>query len=147
MVGWKALVSGLTGAIALTTVHETARRELADAPRMDLLGMQAIRRSMTAISQQPPGEERLHEVALAGDVIANSAYYSLVALGKPEGAWIRGALLGLAAGIGAVALPGPLGLDKSPSSRSTATQAMTIGWYLLGGIAAAGAYRLLARHR
>ena len=36
----------------------------------------------------------------------------------------------LAAGLGAVALPGPLGLGEGPSRRTRATEALTIAWYL-----------------
>jgi hypothetical protein len=83
----------------------------------------------------------LHGWALAGDLALNSLYYSLVGVGDREGAFQRGVLLGLAAGVGAVALPGPLGLGTGPSARTPATQAMTVAWYLVGGLAAAAAYR------
>jgi hypothetical protein len=55
--------------------------------------------------------------------------------------------LGLAAGLGAVFLPGPLGLGSAPSNRTTQTQAMTVGWYLLGGLAAGLAYQTLGSRR
>ena len=42
MAGLTAIGSGLAGALALTAVHETARQQVATAPRMDMLGMQAI---------------------------------------------------------------------------------------------------------
>jgi hypothetical protein len=67
-----------------------------------------------------------------------------VGVGRPQGALLRGAALGLAAGLGAVFLPGPLGLGEAPSNRTPATTAMTIGWYLIGGLAAALAYRTMA---
>ena len=44
-------------------------------------------------------------------------------------------------------MPGPLGLGHAPSNRTVSTQVMTVGWYVLGGLTAAAAYRLLAsRH-
>jgi hypothetical protein len=52
-------------------------------------------------------------------------------------------MLGISAGLGTVALPGPLGLGKEPSNRTTATRVMTELWYLVGGLVAAGASRLL----
>lgn len=142
-----ALISGVTGALALTAVHETARKNVASAPRMDVLGMRAISHSLRSMGQPVPSRERLHQAALIGDVMANSAYYSLVGWGDPETAPARGALLGLAAGLGAVALPGPLGLGSAPSNRTTATQTMTVGWYLLGGLAAGLAFQALGRRR
>jgi hypothetical protein len=56
------------------------------------------------------------------------------------------------AGVGAVVLPGPLGLGRQPTNRARATQVMTVLWYLAGGLAAAAAARRLKpassrRHR
>jgi hypothetical protein len=147
MMNWQSLGSGLAGALTLTAVHETARRQSAEAPRLDVLGKRAIARSMEALGQDPPSDGRLHDLALAGDIVSNSLYYSLIGLGNPESAWLRGAILGVAAGIGAVMLPGPLALGNAPTNRTTATQVMTVGWYLLGGLAAAAAYHLLANER
>jgi hypothetical protein len=142
-----ALSSGLVGAAALTAIHESARRTFADAPRMDVLGERAIARSVNLVRKDPVQEDQLHTAALVGDIVANSLYYSLVGVGSPQTALLRGAVLGLAAGIGGVYLPGPLGLGSSPSARTPATKLMTITWYLAGGIAAAAAYRLLQRRR
>jgi hypothetical protein len=139
----KALGSGLIGACALTLLHETARRFIPGAPRMDVLGMRAIAKSLRLVDQEPPPDEQLHALALAGDVLSNSLYYSLVGAGAPCAVWLRGTLLGLGAGVGAVVLPQPLGLGKGPSARTASTRAMTIGWYLAGGLAAAAAFQLL----
>jgi hypothetical protein len=142
-----ALASGLIGATTLTGIHESARRVVPEAPRMDVLGMRAIVKSLRQIDQAPPQGQALQQTALAGDMVANSLYYSLVGAGRPQGALLRGAVLGLAAGLGAVFLPGPLGLGEAPSKRTPATTAMTIGWYLVGGLAAALAYRTMAGER
>jgi hypothetical protein len=147
MAALEALSSGLVGATALTAIHESARKTFADAPRMDVLGERAIAKSMKLVGSQPPREENLHSAALVGDVISNSLYYSLVGLGEPKTAVLRGAILGLAAGIGGVYLPGPLGLGNGPSARTPATKLMTIGWYLAGGVAAGLAYQLMHRRR
>jgi hypothetical protein len=112
---------------------------------MDLLGERAIAKGLHGMGLEQPSEDRLHQAALAGDVLSNSLYYSLIGLGRPENAVRNGALLGLAAGMGGMLLPGPLGLGEAPSNRTRATQAMTVAWYLLGGVAAGLAYRYLAR--
>ncbi|MDT7779097.1 MAG: hypothetical protein QOC99_1609 [Acidobacteriota bacterium] len=138
----KALGSGLVGACALTLIHETARRYIDDAPRMDVVGMRAIAKTMRAVDVEPPVP--LHEAALVGDIVSNSIYYGLVGVGDSEDAVRNGALLGLAAGLGAVFLPEPLGLGRQPSHTSSKTQLMTVAWYLLGGLAAGAAYRALA---
>ncbi|WP_203328968.1 hypothetical protein [Candidatus Laterigemmans baculatus] len=142
--GFEALASGLAGALALTAVHQLARCCVAEAPRMDTLGERTIAKTMRALDLEPPSQPHLHQAALVGDIVSNSVYYSLVATGKPETAPVRGTLLGLAAGIGAVALPPRMGLGESPSGRTAATQAMAISWYTLGGLAAGYAYKLLA---
>jgi hypothetical protein len=141
---WKALGGGLAGATVLTLIHETARRINPDAPRMDLLGMRAIAKLMQGAGETPPDDPSLHNLAMAGDMISNTLYYSLVGAGKKKTVWARGALLGLSAGMGGVVLPGPLGLGKQPSGRTNQTKAMTIAWYLAGGLVAAAVSHLLA---
>lgn len=141
-----ALVSGFIGAAVLNLLHETVRRLNPDAPRMDILGMRVLARSMRKVDVTPPPEEQLQGITLIGDIVSNSLYYSLIGIGSPDSAWIRGTLLGLLAGIGGVTLPGPLGLGTKPSARTGATAAMTVGWYLAGGLAAAAAMKLLAKN-
>ena len=138
----KALGSGLVGACALTLIHETARRYIDDAPRMDVVGMRALSRGLRAVDIDPPVP--LHEAALVGDIAANSLYYGLVGLGDPEDGVRNGALLGLAAGVAAVYLPEPLGLGRQPAKNSTETDLLTVAWYLLGGLAAGAAYQALS---
>jgi hypothetical protein len=138
----KALGSGLFGACVLTLIHETARRVIDDAPRMDVVGMRAIAKTMRAASVEPPVP--LHEAALAGELVSNSLYFSLVGAGSSRNALRNGAILGLAAGLGAAFLPERLGLGRQPTEDSPQTEIMTIAWYTLGGIAAGAAYGALA---
>lgn len=140
-----ALASGLAGACVITAIHETMRRVLPDAPRMDILGMRAIEKLMYSADTAPPeDDDKLHTWAMVGDIISNSLYYSFTGTGKSKSAWLRGALLGTGAGIGAVLLPGPLGLGEKPSGRTPQTQAMAVGLYLIGGLAAAAVSFFLA---
>ncbi|WP_229311567.1 hypothetical protein [Larkinella rosea] len=141
----QALASGVIGAGVLTALHETARHYIDDAPRADVLGMRAIRNTLTKIDVATPSDEELHDWALGGDLVSNALYYSLVGLAKPRYELLAGTALGLAAGIGAVGLTGPLGLGTAPTQRTASTAAMTISWYVIGGLAAAGAYALLKR--
>ena len=67
---------------------------------MDLLGMRVIAKTMRAANAEPPVEEKLFGITLAGDIISNALYYSLA--GCDKNAWLRGSLLGLAGGIGGV---------------------------------------------
>ena len=139
----RAILSGFIGACTLTLIHETARRIVPNAPRMDILGMRAIEKSLRTVGFQTPENQRLHTAALVGDLLANSLYYSLVGVGREESVLLRGAGLGLASGLGGVLLPEPLGLGGEPSGRSTSTKVMTVGWYLAGAFAAALTYRLM----
>ena len=142
MTRLQALASGAVGAGVVTLLNESVRRLYPHAPRMEVIGMRAIARSMRAADQEPPDRGPLFWLALLGDLVSNTVYYSLVGAGSGNNAWRRGALLGLSAGIGAVVLLGPLGLGRQPREHFPTTQAMTIGWYLAGGLAAAAASRL-----
>lgn len=139
----EALAGGLIGACVITVVHESLRRVVPEAPRMDILGMRAIAKIMNKAGATPPDDKTLHDWAMIGDVVSNGLYYSLTGAGK--NAWWRGTLLGAMAGIGAITLPGPLGLGEAPSERTTQTKAMAVGLYLMGGIVAAVAARAIAK--
>ena len=109
---------------------------------MDVLGMRAIARGMYHLNKRPPAEDKLFEYSIIGDLISNSLYYTLIGTGRHV--WWRGMALGLAAGVCGVVLPGPMGLGKEPSGRTTATKAMTVALYLLGGLTAAAVSRSLS---
>ncbi|GAB3880853.1 hypothetical protein [Spirosoma agri] len=138
----RSLGSGLAGAVALNVLHEIARQFIPDAPRADLLGMRSIAKGFRAVGEQPPQGEELYRLAMAGDVASNALYYSLVGVNTKQPV-VAGAALGLLAGIGAVTLPGPMGLGEKPTKRTPATAAMTIGWYLFGGLVAGAVYKRL----
>lgn len=142
----KAFVSGLIGALTLTLVHRGAREVIDEAPRADLIGMRFISRKMRQMNIKPKSQKGLYWMTVLDNVLTNTLYFSLVGAGSPRGAWARGAALGTLGGVGAVYLPPQLGLGKAEVQRTTQTQAMMVGWYLLGGLAAAGAYNLLDRY-
>ncbi len=139
-----ALASGAVGAASLTLLHETARHLIPHAPRVDVLGMRALARSMRTIDQTPPSRNQLYWLALAGDLLSNGLYYSLVGVGDKRYIWHRGAALGAAAGLGTVLLPRLIGLGCQPDQQTPATQLMTFTWYLVGGLAAAATAHALA---
>ena len=140
---WKALASGLVGATVLTVLHETARQKSDKAPHVHKLGMRAIAKMIEMTGRERPSDEQLYRWAMVGDLVSNSLYYSAVGNGE-KNPWTRGALLGTSAGVGAVGLPGLLGLGSEPSNRTRETQIMTVAWYLVGGLAAAATAQLLA---
>jgi len=109
--------------------------------------MRALAKGFAAADHDIPPRRDLIKIAMAGDLASNTAYYSLVGAAGPDNAVAAGTLLGLAAGIGAVLLPGPLGLGEAPSARTPQTKAMTVAWYLAGGLAAGLAFRALSDTR
>lgn len=142
----KALGSGLVGSLTVTLINETVRHFANNVPRLDLMGERAITKSLSAMGKSTPSDSKIYPLAMAGDLISNSLYYSMAGAGKGKNVWINGALLGLAAGIGAVVLPGPMGLGEGPTNKNTQTRVMTVAWYLAGGLAtAAVAYFLRDR--
>ena len=143
----EALCAGLFGACTLTLIHETGRRILSHPPRMDVIGMRAVAKSMRGTHLKPPSRDKLHRLALTGDLLCNSLYYSLVAAGRGKHVGLKGALLGAGAGVAAVALPRPLGLGDQPDGRHPATRLMTVAWYLTGGLAAAAGLKMLRDSR
>jgi hypothetical protein len=141
----RTLASGVAGAVALNLVHETARRTIPHAPRMDVIGRRGIAKTAYALGAEPPHGNRLQAAALAGDLVSNSLYYSLIGLGsdRRRATWRRGLLLGLAAGLGAVFLPPVMGLGRQPGHRGGFTHLLTVAWYTIGGLAAAATLRAL----
>ena len=133
----KNMVAGLAGALVLNLLHESARHLSPSAPRVNKVGEEALSKSLKTINIDPPKGKKLFGLTLASDLLSNAAYFSMVGSGKEENILLRGAGFGLAAGIGALTLTKPLGLDDSPVNRSLQTQLMTVAWYTLGGLAAA----------
>lgn len=140
-----AVAAGAAGAVTVTLLNEGIRQVLPHAPRMEVIGERALSRTLRAAGAQPPRGRDLYRATLAADLLSNALYYGLVAVGQPGGHWRRGAALGLAAGLGAVVLPEPLGLGRQPGARSPRTPALTATWYLAGGLAAAAAAGALTR--
>jgi hypothetical protein len=64
-------------------------------------------------------------------------YYSAIPARGAAKTWSRAALLGLAAGAGALLAPARVGLGDPPDGEVRANQAMTIAWYVAGALAAA----------
>lgn len=141
----KALIAGFAGAIALNLLHETVRQFDPEAPRVDLVGEEAITKGMSAMDIEPPKGAKLYAATLAGDILSNGLYYSAIGIGSPKYLWIRAAVTGISAGIGAITLPEPMGLDDSPVNRTEKTAALTVTWYLLGALVTAGVLSKLQR--
>jgi len=81
-----AAIVGATGAVTTNVLHEIIRRVAANAPHVDLLGMQALARAVDAAGATPPRRHAamrprgrsLYALTLAGDLLSNGAYYALI---------------------------------------------------------------------
>jgi hypothetical protein len=139
----KSTLGGLAGACTLTLLNESVKKLDKDAPRMDLLGMNAVARLMKGNNILAQTAGKLFPIAIAGDLVSNSLYYSMADTGDQQKTLMRGALLGLGAGLGAVVLPKTLGLNEEATTRTMKTKILTVSWYVIGGLAAAVAINLL----
>ncbi len=142
-----ALGGGLAGAVAVSLIHESVRQVVPKAPRMDLLGINAISKGLDKAGLSKPTHDSLYVWAMVGDIISNSLYYSLAGVGKEKNLWVRSSLLGLAAGVGAVLLPGPMGLEERHSNRTLTTKLMTVGLYVTGALVTAAVIKLLDKKK
>ncbi len=131
----KLLLAGLAGSTVLTLTHQLLRYTLSASPRLDLLGMQAMEKGLKRLHLPVPQEPALFGITLAGDVLGNAAYYSLGGMAGVSRKRLT-TILGIAAGIGAVALPGKMHLDPSYTRKSLSTTLLTVALYTAGGIVA-----------
>lgn len=139
-----SLAGGLAGAISVTILHELIRKIDPSAPRLDRLGEQATARLMEKTGHQPPEGRSLHTSAMVGDIVGNTLYYSLAGT-RMKKAMSTGGMLGLSAGIGALKLPGKLGLNEGHTSLTNKRRWMTVGLYVTGGLIAAGVIKWLEK--
>lgn len=141
------LAGGLAGATAVTLIHESIKAVVPQAPRMDRLGMQAISKGLRKAGKTVPKQDALFTAAMVGDLVSNALFYSAAGIGSEKNIWVRSSLLGLAAGIGAVVLPEPLGLNKQYSNKTVSTKLMTVGLYVAGSLVTTAVIKLLNRKK
>jgi hypothetical protein len=136
-------VGGLAGACALTLINQGVAKFDKNAPRLDLLGMNAVAKFA---KPKLPVVNSLFPIALGGDLVSNSLYYAMAKGDTKQSTYLRGALLGLGAGLGAITLPQRLGMASGAVSRKPRTKVMTVAWYVIGGLVAAAAINLLNKN-
>ena len=143
----KSLLSGPIGAVVVTALNESVRRIYRPAPRLEKLGMDTAAKTLRAGGIAVPPKEPLFWGTMAADLVSNALYYSLINFARRRKGtkWIFGAGMGLAAGLGAVALPEPLNLYAATTSRSIQTKVMTVTWYLTGALVTTAIVSLFTR--
>jgi len=145
MADYKNLVAGLGGAIALNLLHESLKNRDKDMPRVDLLGEEALNKGLSWIGKRIESPNTLYKATLAGDVLGNTLYYSLIGAKGTKGLMLKGLISGLSAGVGAVLLPGPMGLNDRPVTRTPKTKILTIAYYLTGAVVTAAILKTLSK--
>ena len=141
-------LGGLAGACTLTVLNEGVKKFDKDAPHLDLLAMNAIAKLMKGTGLKAPSNGSTVPVTLASDLISNSLYFAMAGSAKDKtNTIVRGALLGLGAGLGAVAMAQPLGLDARVSTAPPKTKVLTVAWYVIGGLVAAAVINLLDKKK
>ncbi len=141
----RSTIGGLAGACALTVLNEGMKKLDRDAPRLDLLGMNAVARLVKGNDILPKTAGAIFPAALAADLATNTLYFGMAEARNQKDTLIRGAWLGLIAGVGAVILPKTLGLQQEATARTLKTRAMTVSWYFISGLVAAAAINLIGR--
>lgn len=137
-------LGGLAGACALTALNEGVKRIDKNAPRLDLLGMNAVARLVKGKGLGAmTGKGKMMPASLAGDLLSNSLYFGMASAGDKKQTLLRGALLGLGAGVGAITLAKPLGLDERVVTATPTRKALTVAWYVIGGLVAAAVINML----
>ena len=138
------IIAGLGGAIALNLLHQAFAKTDKDAPRLDLVGEEAVQKGLEAVGETPIKDEKnLFATALGADLISNALYFSMIGVGNNKNAWSKALGLGLTAGTGAVTLPKMLGLNPTPITKTNKTKSMTVGYYLAGALVTAGILKFM----
>ncbi|MFN3403974.1 MAG: hypothetical protein ACK40G_07755 [Cytophagaceae bacterium] len=138
---YKALISGFTGAVTMTALHQFIKNVTPEAPKLDIFGMRLLSKVLNGLGLRKPGKKNLFQLSLVSDLLLNTIYYSFTAAGKKP--LLKGSLLGIQAGTGVISIPEIFGIGKKQISASLKQKALTMGIYLTGGLAAAGTYKLL----
>lgn len=139
------LIAGFAGALSLTLLHESLKKQLNDAPRIDLLGEEAVNVLMDKAGKPINDEKKLYATTLAGDLLANTLYYSAIGAGSKY-TWTKAITLGLSAGLGAVKLARPLGLNEKTVARNDNVKVLTVLYYLSGALVTAGVIKAFNRY-
>ena len=138
------LIAGFGGAVVLTLLNETLKEIDEKMPRIDLLGEEALAKASAFLGSEIKNENALFKASLAGDLLSNTAYFSLISGTKNE-IWTKAASAGFLAGIAAVSLPKELGLDDKPVTKTLTTKVLTVGYYMMGAFATAGILSLIQK--
>jgi hypothetical protein len=130
------ILAGLGGALVLTIVNESLKKVGNDMPRIDLVGEEAIQKLGLVLGYEINDPQVLFNSALLGELVSNTAYFSLIG-GEGKELWTKAASSGLLAGYSAIQLPSKFELNDAPVAKTLTTKAWTMGYYLIGALTTA----------
>lgn len=133
-------VGGLAGAAALSLIDQGMHNIDKQAPALDLLSRNAVAR---IAKPRLPVLKSGFPLALGGALVSNSLYFAMAKGNTTSQTLLRGALLGLGAGVGAVVIPQRLATSNSAPVNPPMKKILTVAWYVIGGLVAAATINLL----
>jgi len=141
-----SLAGGFAGACVVTLINEVVRRFDKGAPRIDLLGQEAVAELHHQAGDEVPTKEKLYWEALAADLISNTVYFSIAGTNDKH-TEIQGGMQGIMAGLGAVYAPGLVNaLNVEHTAGTDKKKALTTAYYFIGGMVAAEVMKAVDEH-
>lgn len=144
-----AIEGGLAGASTLSLLGETLKSFDSSTSENKKINGKNLKKRIKKASSQKPLKAATQYIGLAGDLLSSTAFLGFTSLGKRKHAMLRGAILGTAAGLGAVFLNDHQQKEKTkkindhegyPSTERARTpglqKAMEVGLFTLGGLLA-----------
>lgn len=143
-----AIEGGLAGATTISLIGETLRKLDGRQPGANGLTHKRLKKRFKKAKGKKSKKSTEQYVKLAGDLLGAASVLGFTSLGKRKNAVLRGALLGAAAGLGAVLLDdhaghnhhqsnGHEGFQETMLAKDTTLQkAMEVGLFTIGGMIA-----------
>lgn len=136
------LEGGLAGISTVSLLQEALHKIDGKAPRPLFHNARVIKKLKKANGK--PRKRNKHYIQLAGELLANAAYFGLAGLGKKKNAVLRGGLLGTAAGLGSTLMQHDDEHNDVADSVRTGSQnqerikkhLLTVSLYTAGGLLA-----------
>ena len=143
----KSLMAGFAGAVALNILHETMRKLDNEAPRLDLLGEQVVKKSAEALNIDAPTGNKLYGVTMAGDILTNATYFAAIGMGGKKYMMLRAIGAGVSAGVVALKAPEPLELNENYVANSDKRKLLTVAYYVFGALVTAGVAGFMSKKK
>jgi hypothetical protein len=142
-----AIEGGLAGATTISLLGETLRKINGKPSGTTGFNGKKLKKRFKKGKSKKPLKATKQYVRLAGELLGSTAFLGFSSLGKKKNAMLRGALLGTAAGLGAVLLndhnkdePGTNGHEGYPTllpaSDTMLSKALEVGLFTIGGLIA-----------